>query len=240
MIPGTEFWSALAAIVLIDLVLAGDNALVIALAARKLPKTLQRRAIAWGTVGAVVVRSGLTVAVLWVLQIPGLMLAGGALLVWIAWRLLAGDEASRQHELAPAMTFWSAMRTIVIADAVMGLDNVLAVGGAAVAAQNGAGAAHGSVLLVVLGLLISIPIMVWGSTLILRWIERFPVLLYAGGGVLAWTAVKMMTGEPLVNDALAGRPLVTALLYAAIVGGVPAAAWLRNRRLEPRKALKET
>jgi predicted tellurium resistance membrane protein TerC len=84
MIPGAEFWSALAAIVVIDLVLAGDNAIVIALAARNLPKTLQRRAIAWGALGAVAVRSGLTVAVLWLLQIPGLMLAGGALLVWIA------------------------------------------------------------------------------------------------------------------------------------------------------------
>lgn len=229
MIPGAEFWSALAAIVVIDLVLAGDNAIVIALAARNLPKGLQRRAIAWGTLGAVVVRSGLTVAVLWILQVPGLMLAGGALLVWIAWRLLTGDEASRQHDVAPAMSFWSAMRTIVVADAVMGLDNVLAVGGAA------AGAAHSSVLLVVLGLLISIPIVVWGSTLILRWIERFPSLLYLGGGVLAWTAVKMMTGEPLVKETLAGRPLVTALLYAVIVGGVTAASWLRNRR-----TLKET
>ena len=234
MIPGAEFWSALAAIVVIDLVLAGDNAIVIALAARNLPKTLQRRAIAWGALGAVALRSGLTVAVLWLLQIPGLMLAGGALLVWIAWRLLAGDEASRQHDVAPAMSFWGAMRTIVIADAVMGLDNVLAVGCAA------AGSAHNSVALVMLGLLISIPIVVWGSTLILGWIERFPVLLYVGGAVLAWTAVKMMTGEPRVAEVLAGRPFVTALIYAVIVGGIPAAAWLRNRRLELRKDLKET
>jgi YjbE family integral membrane protein len=234
MIPGSDFWPALAAIVVIDLVLAGDNAIVIALAARSLPKALQRRAIAWGTVGAVVLRSALTAGVLWLLEIPGLMLAGGVLLVWIAWRLLTGDEAGRGHEIAPALGFWSAMRTIVIADAVMGLDNVLAVGGAA------AGAAHNSVLLVILGLLISIPIVVWGSTLILRWIERLPVLLYAGGGVLAWTAVKMMTSEPLVNDLLAGRPLVTALIYAAIVGGLPAACWLRNRRPQPGKTLKET
>jgi YjbE family integral membrane protein len=234
VIPGTDFWPALAAIVVIDLVLAGDNAIVIALAARGLPKVLQRRAIAWGSVGAVVLRSALTVSVLWLLQIPGLMLAGGALLVWIAYRLLTGDEASRQHEVRPAMSFWSAMRTIVVADAVMGLDNVLAVGGAA------AGAAQNSVLLVVLGLLISIPIVVWGSVLILRWIERFPILLYVGGGVLAWTAVKMMTGEPLVQDFLAGRPLVTGLIYAGIVGGLPAFCWLRNRRLEPEKALKET
>src|SRR5919197_792748 len=169
-----SWWSALAAIIVIDLVLAGDNAIVIALAARNLPRHLQRRAVVWGTVGAVAVRASLTVGVLWLLQIPGLMLAGGILLVWIAYRLLAGDD-SRHGEVAPAMGFWSAMRTIVIADAVMGLDNVLGV----------AGAAHGRVLLVVLGLLISIPIVVWGSTLVIRWLERFPALLYVGGAVLA-------------------------------------------------------
>ena len=177
MIPSPEFLSALAAIIVIDLVLAGDNAIVIALAARNLPKSLQRRAVLWGTVGAVVVRASLTVGVLWLLQVPGLMLAGGALLMGIAYRLLTGDDGGREHDLAPAMSFWAAMRTIVVADAVMGLDNVLAV----------AGAAHGSVVLVVLGLLISIPIVVWGSTLILHWIERFPGILYIGGVLgLAW------------------------------------------------------
>src|SRR3954452_23566648 len=147
MFATPEFWSALAAIVMIDLVLAGDNAIVIALAARSLPKAVQRRAIAWGTVGAVVVRASLTVAVLWLLEIPGLMGAGGVLLVWIAYRLLAGNDDGKAHEVAPAIGFWAAMRTIVIADAVMGLDNVLAV----------AGAANGSVILVVTGLLVSIP-----------------------------------------------------------------------------------
>src|SRR5574341_1849769 len=110
MLLSPEFWSALAAIVVIDLVLAGDNAIVIALAARNLPKLHQRKAIVWGTVGAVVVRASLTVAVLWLLQVPGLMLAGGALLVWIAYRLLAGDENARDHGVAPAKGFWAAMR----------------------------------------------------------------------------------------------------------------------------------
>src|ERR1044071_3225386 len=196
MFATPEFWSAIAAIVVIDLVLAGDNAIVIALAARNLPKAIQRRAIIWGTVGAVVVRASLTVAVLWLLRGPGLMGVGGVLLIWIAYRLLAvrgrmgaggvlliwiacrllaGDDGGKDHEVSAASGFWSAMRTIVVADAVMGLDNVLAV----------AGAAHGSVLLVVAGLLISIPIVVWGSTLILDWLERFPGLLYIGGAVLA-------------------------------------------------------
>ncbi|HEX4929038.1 MAG TPA: TerC family protein [Burkholderiales bacterium] len=219
-----EWLSALAAIIVIDLVLAGDNAIVIALAARNLPKHLQRRAIVWGTFGAVAVRASLTVGVLWLLEIPGLSLAGGALLVWIAYKLLAGGDTGngggRSHEVAPASGFWSAMRTIVVADAVMGLDNVLGV----------AGAAHGNVLLVVIGLLISIPIVVGGSTLILRWIERFPALLYIGGAVLAWTAAKMIVAEPLVEEALAHQPLLRLALYVALIGGVLGIALLRNRR----------
>ena len=217
---GPEFFSALLAIIVIDLVLAGDNAIVIALAARNLPKTLQKRAILWGSFGAVAVRSTLTVAVLWLLEIPGLMLAGGVLLVWIAYKLLAGNDAGADHTVAPAKSFWGAMRTIVVADAVMGLDNVLAV----------AGAAHGSVLLVVTGLLISIPIVVWGSTLILHWLERFPALLYVGGAVLAWTAAKMIADEPLYQEWLQQRPGVKSALFILTVGGVLGAAWLRNRK----------
>ena len=220
MLATPEFWSALASIIVIDLVLAGDNAIVIALAARNLPKAVQRRAIIWGTVGAVVVRASLTVVVLWLLGIPGLMGAGGVLLAWIGYRLLAGDEGGKDHDVAAATGFWGAMRTIVIADAVMGLDNVLAV----------AGAAHGSVLLVVVGLLISIPIVVWGSTLILSWLERFPSLLYVGGAVLAFTAAKMLADEPLLQRYLDGRPGLKIALYIAVVGGVLGLAWLRNRR----------
>jgi len=215
-----DFLSSLAAIVVIDLVLAGDNAIVIALAARQLPPVLQRRAIVWGTVGAVVVRASLTVGVLWLLQIPGLMLAGGVLLAWIAYRLLTGSDDSKGRDIAPLMGFWAAMRTIVIADAVMGMDNVLAV----------AGAAHGSVLLVVIGLVISIPIVVWGSTLILKWIERVPSLLYIGGAVLAWTAAAMITGEPRVEAELASRPVFRTLVYLAVIGGVLGLALLRNRK----------
>lgn len=224
-----EFWSALAAIVVIDLVLAGDNAIVIALAARNLPKVHQRKAVLWGTVGAVVVRTTLTVAVLWLLQVPGLMLAGGALLVWIAYRLLTGDDGGREHDVAPAASFWAAMRTIVIADAVMGLDNVLAV----------AGAAHGSILLVVLGLLISIPIVVWGSTLVLHWLERFPSLLYVGGAVLAWTAVKMIAAEPFLEEFFEERRGLVNALYVLVVGGTLGSAWLRNRRVVTQKSLQK-
>ena len=141
----TPWWSALLAIVLIDLVLAGDNAIVIALAARNLPPHLQKKAVMWGTVGAIVVRSVMTVGVVWLLQIPGLMLAGGLGLLWIAYKLLA-DQSGDEHDGPVASTFWGAMKTIVVADALMGVDNVLGV----------AGAAQGSFDLVVIGLLIGI------------------------------------------------------------------------------------
>ena len=123
-----EFFSALLAIIIIDLVLAGDNAIVIALAARGLPPELRKKAVIWGTVGAIAVRTALTMVVVWLLKIPGLMLLGGALLVWIAYKLLADNEGEG-HEVSAAGTFWGAMKTIVVADAVMGLDNVLAVAG---------------------------------------------------------------------------------------------------------------
>jgi len=220
-----EFLSALAAIVVIDLVLAGDNAIVIALAARSLPRHLQKRAIVWGTGGAIVVRSAMTMVVVWLLKIPGLMLVGGALLIWIACRLLAPQEPGEEHNGQVATSFWGAMQTIVIADAVMGLDNVLAV----------AGAAHGSYLLVVLGLLISIPIVIWGSTLILKWVERFPVIVYVGAGVLAWTAAKMIVNEPLARDAFAANGTTVPLTFLALVGGVLWAGFARNhRRLDSR------
>src|SRR5205085_38860 len=137
-----EFFSALFAIVVIDLVLAGDNAIVIALAARNVPTELRTRAIVWGTVGAIAVRSAMTMVVVWLLNIPGLMLVGGLALIWIAVKLLT-DKGDGAHNVTAAQSFWGAMRTIVVADAVMGLDNVLAV----------AGAAHGSFLLVLTGLL---------------------------------------------------------------------------------------
>jgi hypothetical protein len=205
-----EFMSALLAIVVIDLVLAGDNAIVIALAARSVPKELQRRAIMWGTVGAIVVRSSLTMVVVWLLKVPGLMLVGGALLIWIAYRLLVPSGDGGGHNVTPASSFWGAMKTIIVADALMGLDNVLAV----------AGAAHGSFLLVVLGLLVSIPIVIWGSTLILKWVERYPSIIYVGSGVLAWTAAKMMLGEPLLKETLQGNAVIAPLVYFAVIGGV--------------------
>jgi len=202
------FLYALGAIVVIDLVLAGDNAIVIALAARNLAPDLRKKAIIWGTVGAVVVRSLMTLVVVWLLKVPGLLLMGGLLLLWIAVKLLADEGGEVDHE--GGSSFWGAMKTIVIADAVMGLDNVLAV----------AGAAHGNYLLVVLGLVISVPIVVWGSGLILKWIERFPAIIYAGAAVLAGTAVKMILSEPIVKARIGAYEDWAWLAYVLLIGAV--------------------
>jgi YjbE family integral membrane protein len=205
----SAWFSALLAIVLIDLVLAGDNAIVIALAARRLPPRLQRRAIAWGTVGAVAVRSLMTLGVVWLLRIPGLMLVGGLGLVWIAYKLLLPEEGHADPHPA-ATTFWGAMKTIVVADALMGVDNVLGV----------AGAAHGSFGLVVIGLLVSVPIVAWGSSVVLKLVERFPQITYLGAGVLAYTAAHMVVREPLLGGVFdASLPLRIAA-YALLIVGV--------------------
>lgn len=223
-----EFLTALLAIIVIDLVLAGDNAIVIALAARSLPPHLQKRAIVWGAVGAIVVRSAMTLVVVWLLKIPGLLLAGGALLVWIAYRLLLPESVNGEHEgnkVKAAVGFWGAIQTIVVADMVMGLDNVLAV----------AGAAQGSYLLVVIGLLISVPIVVWGSTIMLTWVERFPAIVYLGAGVLAMTAAKMIISEPFLKDTFAANGAASVLLYLAVIGGVLWTGFVKNhRKLESR------
>jgi YjbE family integral membrane protein len=182
------WWSALAAIVLIDLVLAGDNAIVIALAARRVPAHLQKQTIVWGTIVAIVVRSLMTLAAVWLLKIPGLSAAGGIALFWIAWKLTRGEEGDDDAHEGPA-TFWAAMRTIVVADALMGIDNVLGV----------AGAAHGDFALVVIGLLVSVPIVVFGSTLMLRLVQRMPWIIHLGAAVLAFTALQMIAGDPLVH-----------------------------------------
>ncbi len=217
------WWSALLAIILIDLVLAGDNAIVVALAARSLPTHLQRKAIIWGTVGAIVVRSVMTVGVVWLLKVPGLMLVGGLALVWIAYKLIA-DDGGDEHSGPVANTFWGAMKTIVIADAIMGVDNVLGV----------AGAAHGSFDLVVIGLLISIPIVVFGSTLVLKLVERFPAIMYIGAAVLAFTAGKMVVNEKLLAPYFQGPDTAQQLAYWGVVVvavvSVLTAGWLKNRR----------
>lgn len=225
----SAWFSALLAIILIDIVLAGDNAIVIALAARNLPPHLQKKAIMWGTVGAIAVRSLMTLGVVWLLKIPGLMLVGGLGLLWVAYGLIKPQDGGDDHGPV-ASTFWGAMRTIIVADALMGVDNVLGV----------AGAAHGAFDLVVIGLLISVPIVVWGSRLVLGLVERFPVITEIGAAVLAFTAAKMILGEKLLGDLFTAQPALSWVLYAVCIIGVLGAGRLAARRASREDAAPAT
>src|SRR6476661_3384012 len=209
------WFSALASIIVIDLILAGDNALVIGLAARNVPPAMQKRVILWGTAGAIIVRALLTAVVVWLLKIPGFLFVGGLALVYVGWKL-THDGGKDETSVAAKSTVRGAVQTIIIADAVMGVDNVLAVGGAA----------HGSLLLVTIGLAVSIPIVIWGSTLVLKWVERYPAILWLGAAVIGWTAAKMIASEPLLAGTLHGQRWLQTALYVAIVGGLAGApAW---------------
>jgi YjbE family integral membrane protein len=212
-----EFFSSLLSIILIDLVLGGDNAIVIGLAARNLPKDHQKQAIFWGTLGAIAIRILSTGIVVWLLRIPGLLLAGGLLLIWMAYKLLIEEK---EHSLTtPDQNKWSAIRTIIIADAAMGIDNVLAV----------AGASHGNFLMVLLGLLISIPIVVWGSTLVIKAIDRFPFIIYLGSAAIAYTSSTMIIEEPLVHPYFANNPHMQWLFILMVIFGVMITGLFKRR-----------
>ncbi|MGM0879588.1 MAG: TerC family protein [Bacillota bacterium] len=208
-----EFFSALLTIVFIDLILAGDNAIVIGLAARNLPKEQQKKAVIWGTVGAVGIRVVATLLVVQLLNVPWLNLVGGLLLVWIAYKLLVQEDA---HDgITAGNTLWQSIRTIIIADAAMGIDNVIAV----------AGAAHGDTLLVVLGLIISVPVVVWGSTLFIKLINRYEWIVYVGSAVLAYTAAKMITHEKSFKEFFENNQLIywsflILVIILTVVAGV--------------------
>ena len=180
---------ALGAIILIDVVLGGENAIVIAMASRRLPPDLRKRAMLWGTVGAVGVRFACVAALTYLLMIPGLRLIGGLALLYIAWTLVRNTE-EQEHEVQAASTFWGAMATIVWADAVMGLDNALAI----------AGAAGGNWWLIIFGLLVSVPIILFGSTMVAKIMERWPRTIWVGAGVLVAVAGQMIYDEPLIKE----------------------------------------
>lgn len=208
----SDFFSGLISIILIDLVLGGDNAILIALATRKLPKHQRTKAIAWGVVGAIVVRIVMTIIAVWLLQIPLLKFVGGVLLIWIAFKLLY-DKSEHEEKVDSKDNLGAAIRTIIMADLLMGIDNVLAV----------AGAADGHVGLVVLGLLISIPIIVFGSTIILKFIDRYPIIIYIGAAVIAVVAGKMIVTDIFMHEHvfyLLGKFdwIVTVLVTVGVVG----------------------
>jgi YjbE family integral membrane protein len=213
-----EFWLALCQIILINVVLSGDNAVVIALASRALPPAQQKKAILFGSVGAIVLRVVLTLFAVYLLTLPYLKLAGAALLLWIGVNLLkdedGGDELEGHSSLA------AAIKTIIVADLVMSLDNVIGV----------AAAAKGNIVLLVIGLGISIPLIIYGSTLILRLMERFPVIVTLGAALLGWVAGEMAFSDPAISSWASTHHelhLIPPAVCASMV--VALGKWLQSR-----------
>jgi YjbE family integral membrane protein len=219
LLSSQEFWIALSQIILINIVLSGDNAVVIALACRSLPPAQQKRAIVFGSVGAIVLRLVLTFFAVYLLTLPYLKLVGAALLLWIGVGLLKGDDG--EEKLEGHSNLAAAIKTIVIADLVMSLDNVIGV----------AAAAKGNVPLLVFGLVISIPLIIFGSTLILKLMSRFPMIITLGAGLLGWVAGEMAITDPAIADWAANQHALHNMAPAlGAVSVVLVGKWLSSRQ----------
>lgn len=221
MLATPEFWLALSQIIMINIVLSGDNAVVIALACRSLPPTQQKKAIMFGSVGAIVLRLILTFFAVYLLSQPYLKLAGAALLLWIGVNLLKGDDEDSELEGHSNLT--AAIKTIIVADLVMSLDNVIGV----------AAAAKGNITLLVIGLGISIPLIIYGSTLILKLMTRFPVIIVIGAGLLGWVAGEMAFTDPAIKtwaDSHHNLHMIAPVVGALFV--VCVGKWLQKRSPE--------
>jgi len=216
-----QFWVALLQIIGVNIVLSGDNAVVIALAARGLPPHQQNKAVMWGSGAAVVMRIILTVVAVEMLKLPYLKLVGAALLLWIGVQLLLPENEEGGDAMESGANLMAAIRTILIADLVMSLDNVIAV----------AAAAKGSLSLLIIGLGISIPLVIFGSTLLLRVMERFPVIVTVGAGLLGWVAGEMAITDPLVKDWVDANAhwMHTVVPAAGAVLVVAVGKWLATR-----------
>ncbi|MFC3885146.1 TerC family protein [Bacillus songklensis] len=207
----SEFILNLLEILLINIVLSGDNAVVIALACRNLEEKHQKKAVFFGTLGAVVLRVGLTFVAVFLLTIPFLNFIGGLLLLWIAIKLLKDEEG---ENVRAGSSLASAIKTIIMADLVMSLDNIVAV----------AGAANGNIVLIIAGLIISIPLIIWGSQLLMKIMERFPIIVIIGAGLLGYTAGEMMLKDKAIGHIIEGinpnlhlaLPIVFAVLVIVI------------------------
>ena len=210
-----EFWLAVGQIILIDILLGGDNAVVIALACRKLPEAQRRAGILWGTAGAIVLRVVLIFFALTLLKLPFLKIVGALLLLWIGIKLLVPEDDDGHEGIQASDKLWAAVKTVIVADFVMSLDNVIAIAGAAETAGDG----H-QMPLVIFGLLVSIPIIVWGSQLVIKLMDRFPVIITLGAMLLGWIAGTMAVTDPAIGRWLTdGVEVTDALRYAAGVIG---------------------
>lgn len=221
MFTDPAFWIAVGQIIMIDILLGGDNAVVIALACRKLPPAQRTKGIIWGTAGAIILRVILIFFALTLLAIPYLKIVGAILLVWIGVKLLAPDEDGH-GDISASDKLWAAVKTIIVADLVMSVDNVIAIAGAA------QGAGDHQMVLVIFGLVVSIPIIVWGSQLVIKLMDRFPMIITAGGMLLGWIAGTMAVTDPaalpfmptLTGTEPGAVPEVTAVVrYGAGVAG---------------------
>ncbi|SFE19653.1 TerC family protein [Nitrosomonas sp. Nm166] len=184
-----QFWIAVVQIIAIDIVLGGDNAVVIALACRRLPEQQRKLGIFWGVFGAIALRVVMIFFALSLLTIPYLKIVGAALLIWIGIKLLQ-PESEGDHEINASTTLLGAIKTIIVADAVMSLDNVIAI----------AGAAKDEIGLVIFGLVISVPIIVWGSQLVMKIMDRYPVTIAIGAGLLGWIAGDMVVSDVVTKE----------------------------------------
>ena len=214
-----EFWIALSQIMLINIVLSGDNAVVIAMASRSLSPKHQKKAILFGSVGAIVLRIVLTFFAVYLLSMPYLKLVGAALLLWIGVGLLKGDDG--EENLEGSSNPITAIKTIIVADIVMSLDNVVGV----------AAAAKGDVLLLIIGLAVSIPLIIFGSAIILKLMTRFPIIITLGAGLLGWVAGDMALTDPVVTDFVAQRHSLHNVVPAlGAIGVVIVGKWLTSRQ----------
>lgn len=227
-----DFWVAVGQIIMIDILLGGDNAVVIALACRKLPPAQRTQGILWGTVGAIALRVVLIYFALTLLAIPYLKLIGAILLVWIGVKLLAPGDEDGHGDVAGSDKLWAAVRTVIIADLVMSVDNVIAIAGAA----ESAGGDH-KMPLVVFGLLVSIPIIVWGSQFVIKLMDRFPMVITVGGMLLGWIAGTMAVGDPAaapyIPQANVGEAIASVRYSAGVAGAVLVLVlglWLKRRQ----------
>jgi len=222
----TMSWAAVFQIILIDILLGGDNAVVIALACRNLPQKQRMQGILWGTAGAIGLRVALIAFALTLLAIPFLKIVGALLLLWIGIKLLLPEDDAH-GKIEGGASIWAAVKTIIVADFVMSLDNVIAIAGAA----QGAAPDH-QLGLVVFGLLVSVPIIIWGSTLVLKLIDRFPIVVTFGAALLGWIAGGMLISDVFIVERI-GEPTLALKLAAEIAGAafiVLAGSWLARRR----------
>jgi YjbE family integral membrane protein len=213
-------WVILINIIIINIVLSGDNAVVIAMASRNLPKDDQRKAIWIGSFGAIALRIVLTFIAVWLISIPFIKVIGALLLLWIAIKLISEKE-SQEPEVKSGKNLWDAIRTVILADFVMSLDNVLAI----------AAAAQGDVLMIVLGLAISIPLIIWGSRMIVWLMEKLPIILYLGAGILGWTAGEMVLGDKWVDAMVDQRWMEWAIPLILTVAVLIVGKWVQMKRV---------